>query len=127
MKYLTLGLCLLGAPAVAQTGFCDNAQTQFEINDCTAQEMEAADAELNQAYKAAMEAMKTADSYVPKPDQGAAAALKRAQRAWITVRDDTCAAQGYQMYGGSARQTLINGCKTLLTQNRTAELWRLVE
>ena len=126
MKFVFLvGLCVMAAPVAAQTGFCDNAMTQFQINECTAQEMEAADAALNIAYKAAMVTMKEVDTYVPRAERGAAAALLRAQRAWITVRDETCTAQGYAMYGGSARQSLINGCLTMMTQSRTEELLRL--
>ncbi len=127
MKRILLGLCLLGAPAAAQTGFCDNAQTQFEINECTARAMDAADVALNQAYREAMGSLKVIDADLPRAEQGAAGALLRAQRAWITVRDETCMAQGYLMYGGSARQTEVNGCKTLMTQTRTEELWRLVQ
>lgn len=126
MRLIWLGLCFLGAPAVAQAGYCDNAQTQYEINDCVAQELDAADDALNEAYGAAMAAMKEIDTWVPKSDRGAAAALLRGQRAWITVRDETCTAQGYAMYGGSARQTEVNGCKTMMTESRTQELWRLV-
>ena len=127
MKQILLGLILLGAPATARAGLCDGAQTQIEFNECTAQEAQDADVALNEAYRAAMSALKDLDASVPMAERGAAAALLAAQRAWITVRDQTCIAQGFYFYGGTARQAGINGCLTLITQARTEDLWRLVQ
>lgn len=120
-------LTLLALPAAAQEVDCANAQAQVELTFCAEQDWQAADAELNDAYKAAMAAMKDVDSYLDARDRGAAAYLRDAQRAWITFRDAACAAEGYQMHGGTAEPMVIYGCRARLTRQRTEDLAYLAE
>lgn len=120
-------LACLSLPAVAQDIDCANAMAQAELNLCSYQEWQAADAELNAAYKQAMALLKQWDADLPADEKGAATALKDAQRAWITFRDKACEAEGYAMKGGSAEPLLINGCMRVLTEERTRHLTSMVE
>ena len=120
-------LAALSLPAAAQEVDCANAMAQADLNACAYQDWEAADADLNAAYQQAMEVLEGWDANLPAEEQGAAAALKDAQRAWITFRDKACEAEGYAFKGGSAEPLLVYGCMRVLTEERTAHLTGLVE
>ena len=124
-----LALCLLAVPpAAAQDDIdCDNAQTQLEMTFCAEKDWQAADAELNAAYKTAMADMKEMDSDLPGDLKGAADALREAQRAWIPYRDKACASYGYLARGGSLEPQLIYSCRADLTRQRVKELNELTE
>ena len=124
---LALALCLLAAPLAAQDVDCANATAQVELTYCAEQDWMTADADLNAAYKAAMALMKQIDADLPQDEQGAAANLQAAQRAWISFRDAACAAEGYLMHGGSAEPMVIYGCRAGLTKVRAADLWLLAQ
>lgn len=126
-RFVTLIFCLAGQAAGAQTIDCANAQNQLDVNQCAYQDWQSADDDLNAAYKAAMQLLKSWDAGAPVADQGAAAALREAQRAWITFRDNACAAEGFAMRGGSAETLLIHGCMRALTEERTNHLTSLLE
>jgi uncharacterized protein YecT (DUF1311 family) len=119
-----LGLLALPTGALAD---CRAPQTTFEMHQCAAQDYEAADVELNAAYKAARRAMSRLDADLPEGLKGASAALLQAQRAWIPFRDAACLAEGFQVRGGSLEPLFVMTCKTELTQQRSAQLWQLVE
>ena len=121
---LGLALCLPGA-AWAQEVDCMSTSIQAEMTYCAEQDWNGADQDLNDAYKAAMTLMKAVDADLPANQQGAAAHLKSAQRAWITFRDEACAAEGYLMHGGSAEPMVIYGCRATLTRQRAESLWML--
>jgi uncharacterized protein YecT (DUF1311 family) len=122
-----LVLACLTLPAAAQEVDCENAVTQMEMNQCAYDDWEAADADLNMAYKRAMTLLKGWDAVLPDAEKGGAAALKEAQRAWITFRDKACEVEGYAMKGGSAEPLLVYGCMRQLTEDRTAQLNGLVD
>ena len=69
-----------------------------------------------------MGVLKTVDDGLAPADRGAVVNLRAAQRAWITFRDAACAAEGYQMHGGSAEPMVIYGCRARLTEARLADL-----
>jgi uncharacterized protein YecT (DUF1311 family) len=119
--------CLLGVPAAAQDVDCANAMAQMELNQCAYADWEAADADLNAAYKQAMALLKEWDAGLPADERGGAEALREAQRSWIAFRDKACEAEGYAMKGGSAEPLLVYGCMRLLTEERTAHLTSMAE
>lgn len=127
MRVIAIMALMLGAalPAAAQEVDCQNAMAQAELTFCAEQDWQRADRDLNDAYKAAMAQMKSIDVNLPKDQQGAAGHLKAAQRAWVTFRDEACAAEGYQMHGGSAEPMVIYSCRASLTRERAAGLWQL--
>ena len=127
LRLLALSSCLFAANATAQELDCAYAMAQMDLNQCAYQDWEAADADLNAAYKTATALMKEWDANMPEDEKGAAAALKEAQRAWITFRDKACEAEGYAMKGGSAEPLLVYGCMRALTEERTSHLTGLVD
>lgn len=112
---------------LARAQDCAEAMTQSDINACIYADWQAADAELNAAWKAAMALMRSIDDDLPEDEKGAAAQLRNGQKAWITFRDATCAAEGYLMHGGSAEPMLIYGCMARLTTERSTDLRALTE
>jgi uncharacterized protein YecT (DUF1311 family) len=117
---------LLGTagPAIAQEeADCEAATTQSDMTACAQQEYEAADEELNRAYRKAMTRAQETDNSLADGDMaGAADALKTAQRAWIGYRDGHCELEGFSARGGSLEPMLVAGCLAGLTQARTREL-----
>lgn len=122
-----LVLACLALPATAQEIDCTNAMAQMELNQCAHDDWEAADADLNVAYKRAMTLLQGRDADLPDAEQGGVEALREAQRAWITFRDKACEVEGYAMRGGSAEPLLVYGCMRQLTEDRTAQLDGLVD
>lgn len=124
LKRAALIAVLLPIPVFAQQD-CSNATTQVEMTECAGRDFRTADADLNAAFGKAMTRMKTLDADLPAEQQGAEAALRRAQRAWITVRDSSCEARGRVYFGGSMQSMVVTNCKTDMTRGRTAELLSL--
>lgn len=127
LRPLALILFLAALPVAAQPVDCSRAMAQQELNQCAHADWQAADAALNAAYDRAMALLKLWDANLPESERGGADALRAAQRAWITFRDQACAAEGYAMKGGSAEPLLVYGCMRLLTEERTGHLLSLVE
>jgi len=108
--------------ATAQTIDCANPQTQIDMTQCASNDYEAADARLNAAYGPAIAYMASIDADLDPADQGAEAALREGQRAWITFRDATCTAEGYSVHGGTMEGMVILMCNTRLTLARAEDL-----
>jgi uncharacterized protein YecT (DUF1311 family) len=123
---LTIAL-LSAAPSLAQDTDCKNALAQSELNACAYADWEAADADLNAAYQQAVVLLEGWDARLPVDERGGVKALRDAQRAWISFRDNACAAEGYAMKGGSAEPLVVYGCMRVLTLERAAHLWRMIE
>jgi uncharacterized protein YecT (DUF1311 family) len=119
-------LLCLAAPAAAQGIDCSQAMAQQDLNACAYADWEAADTALNAAYQEAMALLQSWDARLPADERGGADRLRAAQRAWITFRDNACAAEGYAMKGGSAEPLLVYGCMRLLTVERTGHLAAMV-
>ncbi len=118
---------LLGFPGMPLAQDCAEAMDQATLNACAYADWEAADADLNEAYAQAIALLKGWDANLPADEQGGAAALREAQRAWITFRDKACEAEGYAMKGGSAEPLLVYGCMRQVTEDRARQLWAMVE
>ncbi len=120
---LCLALGFAGAARADESdAACDAPQTQVDMTLCAVQDWRAADAELNAAYADARTALREVDAGLPVTDRGAEAALVDAQRAWITMRDKGCAAEGYLVRGGSMEPMLVAGCMARVTRARTTDL-----
>jgi uncharacterized protein YecT (DUF1311 family) len=96
---------------------CSNASTTIEINDCAQKEFLAADKELNNIYKKVMEKL----SVVQRP------VLIRAQKKWISFRDDYSKIYESIYAGGTIAASAEIDCKTASTRARIAELKSLFE
>ena len=114
--YLIAGAALLlSANALADE--CANASTQLELNTCTAQQYQAADKKLNQTYQAAIKR-----AAAPQRDL-----LKKAQQAWIALRDADCTFVGSGTEGGSIQPMIVNQCLAEKTVEREAFLASLMQ
>jgi uncharacterized protein YecT (DUF1311 family) len=120
----------LAALAAFQTPYqdhqCDDPQHQADMNACAAIDFEAADAELNAAWREAVASARAADAEIDRQyDQRptSEATLREAQRAWIVFRDAHCTLEGYdEARGGSMEPMVYDGCRARLTRQRTAQL-----
>lgn len=111
---------------------CENPQAQQEMNYCAARDAERADAELEAAYRPAIEGAREADREWARLEAGAGggsdgqpgeeATLREAQRAWVAFRDAHCRLESYEARGGSMQPMLESGCRAALARARTAEL-----
>ena len=106
---------LLSTSALADE--CANASTQTDLNACTAQQYQTADKKLNQTYQAAMKR-----AAAPQKEL-----LKKAQQAWIALRDADCAFAGSGSEGGSVQPMIINQCMSEKTTEREAFLASLMQ
>ena len=126
MRALALAVLTLAPTIVAaQEIDCAQAMAQVELTFCAEQDWQRADADLNDAYKAALALMRQIDAGLAVDQQGAEAHLRAGQRAWVSFRDEACAAEGYVMHGGSAEPMVIYGCRAGLTRQRAEGLWQL--
>jgi uncharacterized protein YecT (DUF1311 family) len=124
---LVLLLCAAATGAPAQEVNCAAPVTQLDMNLCAERAWKLADEDLNLAYGMARSLMRQTDAALPAVDRGAEAALRDAQRAWITFRDAACKAEGYVWFGGSIRPQVVSMCLERMTRARTEELRALAE
>jgi uncharacterized protein YecT (DUF1311 family) len=111
------------APAAAQDDIdCKNPMAQQDMNFCAEKDFEAADAELNAAWKDARKTARDLDDELMDELKGADKALLAAQRAWIAYRDRQCELEGFEARGGSMEPMLVSGCMAELTRARTKQL-----
>lgn len=123
-RLVALAVLLTALPfaAAAQDVDCSKAEAQADMTFCAEKDWTAADARMNASYKTAVAAMKEIDSNLDTADRGAEDALRAAQRAWVTFRDQTCAAEGWSAHGGTAEPMLIYACRARVTAARADEL-----
>ena len=117
MKRALPALALLLASSYALADDCANASTQADINACAANQYQAADKKLNQTWQ---DVLKRA-----QPTQREL--LKKAQTAWITLRDADCAFISSGTEGGSIQPMIVNQCLTEKTVEREAFLASLMQ
>ena len=117
MKRLMIAAGALLLSSIAQADECANASTQTEMNTCTAQQYQAADKTLNQTYQTAI---KRAEA--PQREL-----LKKAQQAWIALRDADCAFISSGTEGGSIQPMIVNQCLADKTNEREAYLATLMQ
>ena len=105
---------------------CNNAMAQQDMNHCAYLDYEAADAELNAAWKDVRKTAKDLDAELSDDLKGADKALLAAQRAWISYRDSQCELSGFEARGGSMESMLVSGCMADLTRKRIDELKQFI-
>jgi uncharacterized protein YecT (DUF1311 family) len=109
---------------------CDNATTQADMDQCTAEEYRKADAHLNIVYKNLVRLLQKDADEPQQPSGGeqkkaeipAVQKLRAAQRQWIQYRDLHCGAVKAQYEGGSIAAMQWSACMTETTNHRTEEL-----
>lgn len=117
MKSVLPALALLLTSGYALADECASANTQAEMNACTAEQYQAADKKLNQTWQ---DVLKRAE-----PTQRDL--LKKAQTAWIALRDADCAFLSSSTHGGSVQPMINSQCLTDKTTEREAFLASLLQ
>lgn len=110
-------------PAHAEPIDCSQANSTVEMNFCAEKDYEVADKALNDAYANALKYARSRDLEPPYDARSFEAALKNAQRAWISYRDADCKDLVAQEWsGGSGTTSAVLGCMTEKTIQRTKDL-----
>ncbi|CBG87844.1 lysozyme inhibitor LprI family protein [Citrobacter rodentium] len=113
--FLAGAALLLSASALADE--CANAATQADMNACAITQYQTADKKLNETFRNALER-------AAEPQREL---LKKAQNAWIAVRDADCALIASGTEGGSAQVMIANQCLADKTDEREAFLASLLQ
>ena len=117
MKRALSALALLLTSSYALADACDSANTQAELNSCSAEQYQAADKKLNQTWQDVLKRAEPAQRDL----------LKKAQSAWIALRDADCAFISSSSQGGSVQPMVNNQCLTDKTNEREAFLASLLQ
>lgn len=117
MKRTLIAVAALLASGAAWADDCSNANTQTEMNQCAAAQYQAADKKLNETWE---QALKRASGQQQE-------LLKKAQQAWISLRDADCAFLASGAEGGSMQPMLISQCMTDKSVEREAFLASLLQ
>ncbi|MDU4642509.1 MAG: lysozyme inhibitor LprI family protein [Klebsiella aerogenes] len=117
MKRTLIAAAALLASGAAWADDCSNANTQTEMNQCAAAQYQAADKKLNETWQ---QALKRASGQQLE-------LLKKAQQAWISLRDADCAFLASGAEGGSMQPMLISQCMTDNSVEREAFLASLLQ
>ena len=114
-------LLLLPGVGNAETLRCNGDGNQLELNLCAAADAEAADKELNAAYRSVIQSL--------QGERLAIQRLREAQRLWVKLRDADIEArypvpdgEDYRMHHGSIYPLLVHSAKAEITRARTAWL-----
>ena len=111
--FLSACLVLLAGAWAARAQECDRGDdSQQMMNICAAEDYQAADAKLNQAYQ----------DLISSDDADDKKLLQVAQRAWISFRDAECAHSTAASSGGSIHAMEVSQCLTRLTNDRIKQL-----
>lgn len=105
---------------------CNRAGTAPQFERCAERDYAHADAELNRVYKRARATLRSSGGAVPADDRRPHIVLRDAQRAWITFRDDACAAEAAFVGAKESRRLALTRCKERLTTRRVLDLRLLV-
>ncbi|BBS12859.1 TPA: DUF1311 domain-containing protein [Klebsiella aerogenes] len=117
MKRTLIAAAALLASGAAWADDCSNANTQTEMNQCAAAQYQAADKKLNETWQ---QALKRASGQQQE-------LLKKAQQAWISLRDADCSFLASGAEGGSMQPMLISQCMTDKSVEREAFLASLLQ
>ncbi len=117
MKRTLIAAAALLASGAAWADDCSNANTKTEMNQCAAAQYQAADKKLNETWQ---QALKRASGQQQE-------LLKKAQQAWISLRDADCAFLASGAEGGSMQPMLISQCMTDKSVEREAFLASLLQ
>lgn len=124
MRKLLFCLLIATSPAIAQTPKinCDAPMSTMEINYCADKAYAAVDAKLNAVWKKVMAGIDASASDMAPADKWKAA-MRDAQRAWITFRDKDCKeVVPFEWSGGSGTSAAVLGCLIEKTEARIKDL-----
>lgn len=94
----------------------DGATSNSAMKQCVFAEYDRQDKKLNIEYQELMTSLKKDDSEDGKEIVNR---VIKAERAWITLRDTSCAVEGIDMMNGSGEGLIVGGCLGKMTRERT--------
>ena len=100
---------------------CERAVSQPDLNACASAALARADAALNEQWSATLRAVKREAGSAQTADERVAA-LRSAQRTWISFRDLHCQSAHPAGIGASLDYTRGIYCRVDLTEARTKQL-----
>lgn len=100
---------------------CENAVTTIAINECASQEQKAVEAQLNAAYRRAIQVLEQPDTETERYSDSKRA-LIAAQRAWIQFREADCTAVFTRHASGTIRTAMFLGCLQHHAEQRIKDL-----
>ncbi len=95
---------------------CQNAQTQTDLNQCAAAELNQATTQINQTY----------DQLRAKLNPEQKQQLKKVQLAWIKFKNLACDFEASGVEGGSAHSMILAACLAEQTRQRNTALEALL-
>jgi uncharacterized protein YecT (DUF1311 family) len=104
---------------------CGDPVTTYQMNICTLQEVQAADAALNEQWSRTVAVFRKFDAAADRQQDrqpGYYATLLEGQQAWLKFRDAQCLSESFMARGGSMQPSVANMCLTYLTIQRTEQL-----
>ena len=115
--FFVLASLSLSQTAVAQTAQECRGQTQRDMNACTYEAYQQADAKLNRLWRSIQNQFDGSDY-----DARTKSTLLKAQRAWLAYRDAHCEEFLASVQGGSGFPQFSATCLDTMTRARIAEL-----
>lgn len=100
----------------------DNATSNNAMKQCVFAEYTRQDKKLNSEYQVLMSSLKKDDSEEGKEIVNR---VIMAERAWITLRDTSCAVEGIEMMNGSGEGLVVGGCLGKMTRERVVYIMGL--
>lgn len=100
----------------------DNATSNNAMKQCVFAEYQRQDKKLNIEYQELMTTLKKDESEDGKEIVNR---VIKAERAWITLRDTSCAVEGVEMMNGSGEGLIVGGCLGKLTRERVVYIMGL--
>ena len=123
-RMLFTAALLLAPPAFGDDVIpgCENASSNVEIGNCTYAAYQKADKALNAFWPKVLASIDAAD-YVPTADRKTwKETVIAAQRAWVTFKEEDCAAVEYEWWGGSGAGIAEATCLYDRTTRRLEQL-----
>lgn len=99
--------------AIASEGDCLSAETQTDMNICSAKSFEEADKKLNEVYNKGLAILETKVAQEP---------FRETQRAWLAYRDANCKYASSIYEGGTLAPLTHADCMQRLTEQRIEEI-----
>ena len=117
-------LLALAGPALAQdVPGCENASSNVEIGNCVGAAYQKADKELNAIWPKVLAYIDgQGDTMPPDAQQKWKATIIAAQKAWVSFKEQDCAAVEYEWWGGSGAGIAETTCLYAHTAARVEDL-----
>ena len=127
VRFIALSFgCLFSSIAMAEDD-CKKITVSWQVDLCVEAARKEADAQLNASYKKLLARFESQQRRDPEQGKALIAMVRKAQRAWIKLRDTTCPLEATEIEPGvAAHVTAINSCMARMSLERAAYLDTIV-